>query len=295
MKTKTRQSGSSRRRPCRSSGLTLTEMVVVVSIVAVFTVLGLPAIRAFIRSVESGSSARAMISAALSSGRAIAAKEQHYAGVRFQNRYQEDNKGCQYMIFIVHDFNKTGLANGFRAVEGIEPIKLPDSVGVMDLMVRKNHASTSQGAGDPDDRSIEENDLDDTNPANLVNGRNIYVTDTTSFSIVFSPSGKLVIHDVRVRNRNGEYQPNNSNPSKTSMDDIFNSSENIENHNIGMFVQDDYAERGLGAEPSRNSFVIYDKVEFIAMNKTDRFNYLQSLDKIYKIYINPYTGTMIEK
>ena len=39
------------------------------------------------------------------------------------------------MIFIVHDEPKNmgGLANGFRAVEGLEPMKLPDTMGVIDL------------------------------------------------------------------------------------------------------------------------------------------------------------------
>jgi prepilin-type N-terminal cleavage/methylation domain-containing protein len=235
-------------------GLTLTEMVVVVSIIAVFTVLGLPAIRALIRSVESGSSARAMISAALSSARAIAAKEQHYAGVRFQNKYQEDGKGCQYMIFIVHDFDKTKLANGFRAVEGIEPVKLPDSVGVMDLRINKNV-------------EIVLNTQIDT-PAE--------VNDTTTFSIVFSPSGKLVIHDVRVSN-------------STSKDDIFNTETNVEN-GIGMFVQDN------SDEPSRNSFIIYDRTIFEKLNPLSRYtDYLEDLAKKEVVYINPYTGTMINK
>ncbi len=60
---------------CKQSGITLTEMTVVIAIVAVFTVFGLPAIRAFFKSFESRGGAKAMISAALSSARAIAAKE----------------------------------------------------------------------------------------------------------------------------------------------------------------------------------------------------------------------------
>jgi prepilin-type N-terminal cleavage/methylation domain-containing protein len=259
----------------RQSGLTLTEMVVVVSIIAMFTVLGLPAIRAFIRSVESGSSARAVISAALSSGRAIAAKEQHYAGVRFQNRYQEDNKGCQYMIFIVHDFNKTGLANGFRAVEGIAPIKLPDSVGVMDLRYRTN--SLPQYSGD--NPIAGDNDIDELKE----------LEDTTTFSIIFSPSGKLVIHDVRVRNKNG--QTNDS-----SKDDIFNTKVNVENEKIAMFYQDDYTDLGLGQEASRNSFIIYERDKFEETYEKGHAwsDYLEDMAS-QKIYINPYTGTMIEK
>ena len=242
-------------------GLTLTEMVVVVSIIAVFTVLGLPAIRAFIRSVESEGGAKAMISAALSSGRAIAARQQHYAGVRFQNRYQEDNKGCQYMIFIVQDPQLR--AYGFRAVEGYEPIKLPDSVGVMDLKL---------GSTDPDQIVDGDSKIND----------DWEVADTTTFSIVFSPSGKLVTHDVRTINRDGKAT------ATTSKDDIFNVKSNVEN-GIGMFVQDDDPNK----EPSRNSFIIYDKTVFEKLNPNSRYNdYLKDLEVIY---INPYTGTMIEK
>jgi len=252
MKVKRRQSGSSRQRPCRSSGLTLTEMVVVVSIIAVFTVLGLPAIRAFIRSVESEGGTKAMISASLASARAIAARQQHYAGIRFQNKYQEDGKGCQYMIFIVHDFDKTGLADGFRAVEGIEPIKLPDSVGVMEV--------------------VNDNIEIDDNPSGEL-------TNKTTFSILFSPSGKLVIHDVRVSN-------------STSKDDIFNTNSNVQN-GIGIFVQDNNGVAGLQQEPSQNSFRIYDKTVFEKLNPLSRYDdYLRNLEVVY---INPYTGTMIEK
>ena len=247
----------------RQSGLTLIEQTVVVACIAILVVLGLPAGRAFVKSFESQGSTRAMISAALASARAIAAKEQHYAGIRFQQKYQQDGKGCQYIVFIVHDFDKTGLANGFRAVEGIEPIRLPETVGAMEVV----------GS---------DNDIDDDDE----------VTDKTTFSVIFSPSGKLVIHEVRVRNRDGKYQP--SNPLE-SQDDIFNSPGNIENHNIGMFIQDDYADRGLGAEPSRNSFIIYDRDTFEKVDKDKRYDdYLEDLAS-QEIYINPYTGTMIEK
>ncbi len=113
------------------------EMTVVVAAVALLAVLGLPAISAFLNSLASSGPTKAMISAALSSARAIAAKEHRYAGIRFQKAY--DPKGpleaVQYMIFIVHDVAKTDRANGFRAVEGLEPIRLPEAVGVMDLRI----------------------------------------------------------------------------------------------------------------------------------------------------------------
>ncbi len=259
--------------PRTKPGLTLMEEIVVVAIIAMFVVLGVPAIRAFVRSLESASAARAMISASLSSARAIAAKEQHYAGIRFQNKYQQDGKGCQYMIFIVQDSNKTGLAYGFRAVEGVEPIKLPDSVGVMDLKL-----------GSPNPVEV----VDD----NIRINEDWEVSDTTSFSIIFSPAGKLVIHEVRVRNKDGETATSGT----LSNDDIFNRISQID-AGIGMFLQDDYytgtPNFGLGPEPSRNSFIIYDRKVFEKLNPATRYsNYLKDLDVIY---INPYTGTIINK
>lgn len=268
-------------------GFTLTEMVVVIATISLLVGLGLPAVRVFLKSFESRSGGRSMISAALSSARAIAAKEQRYAGIRFQ----QDLAGNQYMVFIVHDFERTGLNPGFRAVEGLKPIKLPESVGVMDLMVRINHGTHWTDAEDLREQPLSVNYLDDANPQNFGPDRkNIFITDTSSFSIVFSPSGKLIMRDVRMRNRDGIYQPNNGLSGKISMDGIFNSPDNITNYGVGMFVQDDYAELGLGAELSRNRLAIYDKTQFDKLNATGRFNYLSALELVY---INPYTGTII--
>jgi len=269
------------------SGLTLTEMVVVIATISLLVAFGLPAVRVFLKSFESRGGGRSMISAALSSARAIAAKEQHYAGIRFQ----QDLAGNQYMVFIVHDFEKTGLNPGFRAVEGLKPIKLPESLGVMDLMVRINHGTHWTDAEDLLDEALKVAYLDDTNPQNFgPDQKNRFITDTSSFSIVFSPSGKLIMRDVRVRNRDGIYQPNNDLSGKVSMDGIFNSPDNITNYGVGMFIQDDYAELGLGAESSRNRFVIYDKIRFDKLDAGKRFNYLSSLELVY---INPYMGTII--
>jgi hypothetical protein len=98
------------------------------------------------------------------------------------------------------------------------------------------------------------------------------------------------MREVRVRNRHGIYQPDNGVLDKVSMDDIFNSLINIQSYEVGMFVQDDYADYGLGAETSRSCFVIYDKMRFDELEAQKKFEYLNNLQVIY---INPYTGTMI--
>ena len=260
-------------------------------IVALLASFALPAIRMLFNSFQSQSGTRAMISAALASARAIAAEHQRYAGIRFQNKYQEDNKGCQYMIFIVQD--PEILAWGFRAVEGIEPLKLPDSVGVMDLtLVQRTY--TLYTVSKITEVPINDNSLIDQ-PSE--------VSETTTFSIIFSPSGKLVVHQVQVRNRNGF--PDTSTNNDSSDDDIFNKKGKVD-AGLAMFYQDDYCgawwspwsgqDFGFGPEFGRNSFIIYERDKFEETYKKGRAwsDYLEDLAS-QKIYINPYTGTMINR
>ena len=106
--------------------MSLTEILVVVGIIAVLMGVSIPAAKQLAGSFETGTGVRQLINAALSNARAIAVREQAYAGVRFQ----ENKDGNNYMIFIVHDNAATGYANGFRAVTGRKPMKLPEDVSV---------------------------------------------------------------------------------------------------------------------------------------------------------------------
>jgi len=266
----------------KQSGLSLTEMMVVVAAVAMLASLSTPAMKTLFDSMATTGGAKAMISAGLATARAIAAKEQSYAGVRFQTDNPYDPLGAsQYMIFIVHDYDATGLVNGFRAVEGIEPIKLPDNIGVMDLRVRLDHVD----AKDPSYEWIF--DSYSVDPGCL--GDEVYLADTMSFSIVFSPSGKMVVHETRVRNRDAQ----GDSPSYgDSLDDVFNKAAEVDN-DAAMFYQDDYPQFGFGAEYSRNRFIILDMEVF--RNITDmaeRYDYLDGTE-VEDVYINPYTGTIV--
>ncbi len=256
-------------------------MAVVIAIIALLAGLGLPAIRTLYKSFESEGGAKSAISAALASARAIAARDSRYAGVRFQR----DSEGALYMIFITHDRGATRLSPGFRAVAGVKPIKLPDATGVTDLMVRSNPGDASTSLDQP----LAEAHLDDRNAANLgPDGENARLRDTCTFSIIFSSTGKLVRQDVRVRNRDG-YRDTAAD-THVSDDDIFNKKAQVD-AGKAMFYQDDHPELGLGAEPSRNRFVIYDKNTFDACpNEAARFNYLVTLPFTY---INAYTGTIV--
>lgn len=276
-------------RAHRTIGLTLIEMTLVIATMALLVGFAVPAVRVLVGSFQSEGGTRSMIDAALNSARTMAMANQRYVGVRFQKACTSDNPldplknlldERQYMVFIMHEEprNMGSLADGFRAIDGLEPIKLPDTMGVMDLTRIQSDA-----------------DIDE--PFEL--------SDATAFSIVFSPSGKLLVHDVRVRNRDGRYRPRNDPAAvETSLDDVFNSVDNICVYRQGMFIQDDYSRRnparkddiefGLGEEPSRTSFVIYDVSALRAAyaRKTLWTEYLSRL-ATGTLYVSPYTGNLI--
>jgi len=248
----------------KQSGMSLVELTVVVAAVAMLAFFAVPAAKKFLDSFGSTGSAGSMIEAAISSARAIAAKEHRYAGIRFQFDKDGPLKGNQYMIFIIHDPEATGqalgrsvLANGFRALKGVEPVKLPITVGVMDL---EYYPALPSGSLDT-------------------------LVDTTSFSIIFSPSGKLVIHPVRV--------------SRVSeADEVFNIESKVLS-SLAMFFQDDtYSEpllAGLVEEPSRNSFIIYEGKKFENAKKQGDVALSQYLGTLQPMYVNAYTGTIISR
>lgn len=277
-------------RARRTIGLTLIETTLVVATIALMVGFAVPAVRSLVKSFQSEGGTVTMVNAVLNSARTMAVSRQRYVGVRFQKLCTSTDpadplKGLmdapQYMIFIVHEEvqNNGGVGDGFRAMEGLEPIKLPPAIGVMELSWISN------------DGEIDE-------PFEL--------SDATTFSIVFSPTGKLIVHNVRVRDAKGWFRPDNTPGStKMSMDDVFNSAENICRHKQGMFIQDDYSRRknpkqtdnldfGLGEEPSCASFVLYEPPQLRMMydQKTAWTGYLSRL-AAKAFYVSPYTGDLI--
>lgn len=247
--------------------MTLTELLVVVAIMAVLMAIAVPAVKGLMDSFDSGTSVRQLISAALSSARTVAIREQKYAGIRFQ----QDAQGDTYMISIIHDPDAspdgTGLAYGFRAVDGRKPMKLPNDVGLI------------SGAADSDGELL---------------GQAPWRNSTT-FSVVFSASGKLVSHPVRVRNRNGFHDGH----SNLSTDMIFNIKSLVDEPNQkAMFYQDDYPnpaisgseDLGLQEEQSVQSFILYSRKDVPANNDTLWSSYFskKSVD-----FISPYTGELM--
>lgn len=280
------------------TAFSLVELLVVLVIVASLVALAIPAINAMQKSFNS-TGAEGMIGTALSTARTLAIKNGHYAGVRFQKVYNIKDpqiNADQYMIFVIYEPQRSGvtLTMMFRAIEGYKPIKLPENTGVIDMSRRTSNGTSDDAAmcKYANERKLIASDLDDSIPANLYpNGNNMNITDTSAFSIVFSPAGKLIIQDIRIRNKDGIFRPPDPD-GKTSDDKVFNSTDSITINNIGQFVQDDYANYGLGGEKSRREFVLYDREKFEKMsNKTQRMNYLNGLKPMY---INAYTGEIIK-
>jgi type II secretory pathway pseudopilin PulG len=277
----------------KQKGLTLTEMAVVIGIAALMVALTIPAANMLFNSFESQSGAKSIINAALASARAIAAKEHRYAGIRFQKRYDPNNPypltAPQYIIFIIQD--PAILAYGFKAIEGIQPIKLPDSIGVMDLtLVQRTYSGYVLTA-------INENPVNN----NLLIDQQVEINETTTFSIIFSPSGKLLIHQVQVRNKDGF--PDTATNTSLSYDDIFNKKGRVD-AGLAMFYQDDYCgawwspwsgqDFGFGPEYSRNSFYIYE-TKLLKQTYDNGSAWTGYLNRLSRVYINPYTGTIIKQ
>ncbi len=280
------------------SGVTLIEMIAVVAAVALLTMLSLPAIRSLKRSLINEGAARALINSTLASARAMAAEKRCYVGVRFQTAYKFNGNAAdlnnqnalfghdvlnaeQYMIFIMqgNDRNKVGNdKDTFIAVEGIKPIKLPENFGVIDMKLGSRNNDTIQS----------NNDIFPSE----------YLQDTTTFSIIFSSSGKLVIFEVKCLRKDQNADPEHQ-------DTIFNLEENVTPiqvngeyiKNRAMFMQDyfTYGNIGLGDEFSRRRFLIYERDKFKpAYEKGTAYtDYLEDLWKAKQIYVNPYTGQLI--
>lgn len=244
------------------------ELLVVLGIIAALAAIAIPAIKAMQKSYDS-TGADGMISTALSTARTIAISKQKYVGVRFQKAYDVNNviDADQYMIFIINDEDMGTLTDAFRAVEGYKPMKLPANSGIMDLKVGNTGVD------------IKADGMINTNDA---------LTDTTTFSIVFSPAGKVAVHDVQTRNKDGE-----TDTSDSSKDEIFNTKNNAE-AGKALFMQD-YTARidGLGKEQSRKTFIIYDREKFKKIDADKRYeDYLKNLS-LKPCTLNPYTGAIV--
>lgn len=248
----------------KQSGISLTEAVLAVAVIILLVSVSIPAYKAFDTAISSPAGVQSMVSAALSSARAIAAKNQKYAGIRFQ----QDKDGNQYMIPIIHDYDATDIAIGYKAIDGKNPVKLPGDICIFDTKNNNNNEINSSG------------DIDDPSK----------IDDLTKFSIIFSPSGNLVIKDIRAL----PGKPDPTVPGKND-DNIFNYSSNT---TVDYMFEADRS--ASDSELSRNSFLVINRKELNEIDLDQIWETLiedpQNLGQIDNekvLYINPYTGTII--
>ncbi|MFC1763770.1 Tfp pilus assembly protein FimT/FimU [Planctomycetota bacterium] len=251
----------------RQFGLTLIEILVVVSIIAILVGFGVPAVRALRSSFESESATRTMVEAALGSARALAISRGTDVGIRFQKQFNGSDvnepqsndplTANQYMIFVIHDEEATGYARGFRALDGHKPIRLPDRYGVMDLWTRVGNTATRIA----DDSHINNDEA---------------LVDTTTFTIVFSKEGRLLYQPVLVR----------------QLDDP------VLKFQLDAKDVPPYSPGGALGEPGRDRLYVYDRAALNTAFTRDPQNvrvwseYLQRISDS-PLYVSPYTGRLL--
>lgn len=113
----------------RKKGVTLTELIVVVGIIALLAAISQPAISILEKSLGVENNPVHLISSLLGSARAIAVKEQRYAGIHFERTDSEK----QYCIMIIAepaipypplDIDSEQKYIPFTAIDGYQPVSL---------------------------------------------------------------------------------------------------------------------------------------------------------------------------
>ncbi|AQQ70121.1 Tfp pilus assembly protein FimT [Limihaloglobus sulfuriphilus] len=284
MKNKTKQ--LNHEEHAGKSGFTLVENLVALSIIVIVGSLGLFSIHSFLDSYESGGQTQFQIAAALSNARAIAAREGRCAGVRFQREYdpQGFGKADQYMIFIIKsDLNNASSydMDSFHAVDGKKPIKLSGSVMVMST------ETGSYGGPVSSDSSIDTEEE---------------LRDALTFSVVFSPSGRLIKPQVLVRNRDNAANPDNEGGSSISYDAVFNSFRNVTSqdkfYQAGQFFQDNANSGavdpidGLEQEAAVDALMLFSREDF--ENVDPGYRWSDFLVFVKPFNINTYSGELID-
>ena len=248
------------------TAFTLIELLVVVAIVGMLAALTAPMAADMVQSYRRAAITNT-IRAALRAGKARAATTQKYAGIRFQ----QSPDGTQYAVIIDKANYDT---NTYYAAENIKPVALPAGLGVI-----SGELGTINN--DPDRNAY------------LDSSRDVWsLDDATTFSIIFSPTGQLVVKNVRVQPRpSGDTTFGNdtatfANPplALLSFDDghyDFDQEQWFDDSSVWCL-----------SESSTTSLYIYDQGEMDQVDPGLRYtDYASSLEPIL---INMYTGQIIE-
>ncbi len=251
----------------------LVELLVVVAIIALMATLVLPAISNIMRSNKMGATEN-IIRGMIATARAYAAENQKYAGIRFQKA--ANNR--QYLVLI----EKVSAADPrqYQAVPNRKPVALPIGISLL--------------SGDVSvDTDIDD---DDTDSFNLV------LEGQQTFSIIFSPTGQLVIKQVEVHARDNEDEVFGGEaetlppapPALLSYDNEYRY-----DHTAGTVTAGPSPSAWCdGWETSTTSFYIYEDEALKELNPATRYtdfvNLEQTLDQIRFVLLNQYTGQAIK-
>jgi prepilin-type N-terminal cleavage/methylation domain-containing protein len=285
----------------RRKGYTLVEILVVVAIIAIVLAIGVTSLRALTGGVQENA-ARTTLASLLASARAEATGTQQIVGVRFE----QDAKGYTYGV-IVHlapDWHVwPSRSNDFItmvAPKGREPVRFPKGV---------EFAAADELSCDRD--SDGDVDADD---ANLALSRDIL--DATTFTILFAPSGQVMVRNVCVTQR-CVIDPTDGVIWDNATDTIFQAPDGPDSTDYmlnprppaetGLSVEVSWLLRGdgrwpnacdgtnlLGYESSVVALYVYDQVARREAGSAAWTNYLKNQAPAVLVQVNPYTG-LIQK
>jgi len=248
---------------------TLVEMLVVVVIVGLMMTIGMPALKGMFAG-NRVSQARNLIRTMLSEAQSLAVTQQRYVGVRFQ--YDKDGweNGRQYAVLV--EKVAAGASIGiyeYNAVVNLKPMALPLGVGVISMVAQNDI------------------DLDDTLNSLAKNGDG-GIRDFTTFTIVFSPAGQMVVKDVEVRSR------------LTFFDSTFNSEFEV-NRGVALLYMDRWSFPTVNldgaiwnwGELSTTGMYLFEVEVMQGVDVNNRWDgYVRELEAML---INIYTGAVIEE
>ena len=255
------------RKSLRKNGMTLMEVTVVVGIIAVLVGFGAPAVRALLDSFQNEAATRMMVNAALDSARSLASVHGD-VGVRFQKAYNRTNPSNvldadQYMVLVKLDNEGDRPKKGFSVLEGHKPVRLPDRFGVMDL-----YAGSGSGT------EVDRNTAFDSEA----------IRDLTTFTVVFSRTGKLDRRDVQVISLHDD-------------DRTFNTRKKLDACTTcppPVFLIDDVIAGGSeDVEISRDQLVIYDRQKFRRALQEGQ-PYEDCLKSLPRVFVAPYAGRLMQ-
>jgi len=210
--------------------------------------------------------ARTMLRSAFASAKAKAAAGQKYVGVRFQ----QNSQGRSYLVFVQPAEDQTDSYLVMRAIPDTEPIPLPEGVELAELEGIENDRTTGSTATGPQYGDI-----------NLFSD---YLIDTTTFTVLFAPDGRIVRKRVQIQSRGPE-------------DTMFNNMiDNPDGKPPYLFREDPYLKppntrKDDYNEISQASLMIYeqDKRKNAGMTPYTGYVRIQAL----RVHLNVYTGDLI--